>query len=410
MVSVIPAKEDLVTFSRIRKSTVVIGASLTMILGQTPLAGSVAASGPWTPTFTLAPAANAGTISDLSAAGKFVASAWVREGTTPGSVWVRESLNSGTTWLPPVRLAANPSMWASEISLTSDTASGAHFAVWQESIPSGSSRIFMSKETFGSGSWAVPLQVSDNPGTTDAWVPSIVVTPPYYFVSYTQTLADGSNATGRLRVFDRSTGQWGPSINLGNSRSYVKLAATANKVALVWSNSSWVIKLRRGTIGSGSSPSISWSTSSFGSGETPFIVLSGARGVVGWVKNGDVVVRRTTNSGAAWSLATTVLNGSAIQPYALFDAAMSGQEVVFTGQFTQAITEIGSTGTGFRMTSSNGGATWTQTQSHPFLGDNRQVAYTTKPSYVFKRVAEAWTQRLSDDDGGPDKLMYHRHT
>lgn len=398
------------TFSRIRRSATLVGASLAMILGQAVLAAPVAAAGPWTTAFTLASATKYGNVADLSAAGKFVASAWVQENSPPASVWVRESLNSGTTWLPPVRLAASPSMWASEISLTSEAASGQHFAVWQEAIAGGHTRIFMSKKSFGSGAWAVPVQVSTNPGTTDAWVPSLVVTPAYYFLAYMQTLADGSNAAARLRVFDRGTGLWNPSISLGGTGSYVKLAATSSRVAAVWANASGVIKLRRGTMGLNGG--LAWSpTLTLGSGETPFVVLSGTRGVVGWVKNGDVFTRRTTSSGASWSLAATVLNGSVIQPYAFFDGAMYGLKVVLTGQYTQVMTEIGSTGIGFRMTSADGGATWAQTQSHPCLGDNRQVAYTAKlSSGAFRVVAEAWTNRLSDDDGGPDKVSFHRHT
>jgi hypothetical protein len=159
---------------------IVAGASLAVVLGQVLLAGPVAATGPWTPAFTLAPASPRW-INDLSAAGGNVVTAWVSAVTTQPSVWVRESVTSGTTWLAPVRLAADTSMWAGQISLTSDAASGRHLAVWQE-LTSNGSAIFMSSKTFGSGSWTAPIQVSDNTGNSSATGPALVVTPAYYFL------------------------------------------------------------------------------------------------------------------------------------------------------------------------------------------------------------------------------------
>ena len=426
------------TFSHIPKGIIAIGASLLMVLGQTPLVGSVAAVGSigaepsasstsgrtisalailstWTSTITLEPATHAWGLADLSAAGGAVAAAWVEQDATTtwlNSVWVRESLNSGTTWQPAVRLASNASMPADHISLTSDAASGKHFAVWEEGSPGGQLRIVMSEKTFGSTPWTTPSQVSENTSTTDAWYPSIVVTPAYYFVTYTRTSANGSNATARLRIFNRNTGIWAPSINLGPTGGIggvERLAAASNKVAMVWSNSSGVVKLRRGTFGNGSSPVISWSTSSLGSGRAPFIVLSGTRGVVGWVESSDVYIRRTTNGGATWSAATKVLNGSASNAYGVSDAAMSGLNVVFAGSGGGSCCADPLAGYGFRMTSSNGGLTWTKTTSYPHNGDNRQVAYTTKPSSGgLKTVAEAWQN--STYTSFPWKVMYHRQT
>lgn len=430
------------TFSRIPKGILAIGASLVLVLGQTPLAGPVAAVGTigapssavpssasapsapaailasiWTPSFTLAPVASAGDNSDLSAAGGYVAAAWVQQpsSSTAGSeVWVRTSPTSGTTWQPAVRLSANPSMWADQVSLTSDAASGTHFAVWKEFTISGGVQVFMSKKAFGSGSWTAPTQVSDNTGNSAATGPSLVVTPAYYFLTYTRSPSSGST-TNRLRIFNRSTGIWAPSINLATlayATGVVRLAAASTKVAMVWSTPSGAVMLRRGTIGSGSSPAITWSTSSLGSlspGQTPFFVLSGTRGVVGWAKNGDVFVRRTTDGGATWSPATKVLDGTTTNGYGAIDAAMSGLNVVFTGERSDQSMFSIQGGYGLRMTSANAGATWTKTTSYSILLDNRQVAYVNKPSSGgLKVVAEAWTN--STVSGGPFKVMYHRHT
>lgn len=401
------------TFFRIPRRIIALGATQLMVLGLATVVGPVAASGPWTPALTLAPASPARGIVDLSAAGGNVVAAWFSEVTTPASVWVRESLNSGTTWLPAVRLAANPSLWAGQISLASNAASGTHLAVWQELIPSGYSAIFMSTKAFGSGSWSAPVQVSDNVSDVATW-PSIVVTPAYYFLTYTLSTSSGATSD-RLRIFDRSTGIWAPSVTiatLANATGVVKLAATSNTVAIVWSTPSGVIKLRRGTIGSGSSPAMSWSTSSLGSlspGQNLFIVLSGARGVVGWSKNGDVFIRRTTNSGAIWSPAAKVLDGTPTSHFGVGDAAMSGLNVVFTGARVDPGSPGYEPGYSFRMISSNGGAAWTKTTTNPTPRDGRQVTYVNKPSSGgLKVVAEAWT---SDNiTGAPIKMMYHRQT
>ena len=385
--------------------------TLSLLATLVPTTLVLAAPAVWTPTFTLVPAANDPTIDDLSAAGGNVAAAWTQWSGGIQEVLIRESVNSGTTWLPAVRLANNLTMSADEISVTSDAASGKHYAVWLEAITGGHLRIFMATKTFGSGAWTAPSLVSDNTGTTDAWGPSIAVTPAYLFLTYRQTLADGSNATARLRIFDRATASWGPSINLGTTKSSVSLAATSTTVTLVWnSNAAFAVRLRRGAIGSGTSPVISWSTTTLGNGGAPFIVLAGTRGVVGWVQSGDVFITRTTTAGLTWWAPVRVLDGSASQPYGLMDAAMSGQSVVFTGQHTTAISNIGSTGVGIRMTSSNGGATWLTTQSYPYLGDNRQVAFTIRPSVGSTTIAEAWTQILSAMDAGPDKVAYDRGT
>jgi len=408
-----PREGRLVTGVRVPRRMIVVGASLAMVLGQALIAGPVAATAPWTPAFTLAPASPLRWINDLSAAGGNVAAAWVSGATTQPSVWVRESVTSGTTWLPPVRLAADASMWAGQISLTSDVASGRHFAVWQE-LTSNGSAIFMSTKTFGSGSWTAPIQVSDNTGNSSATGPALVVTPAYYFLTYTRSTSSGS-VTNRLRIFNRSTGIWAPSISiatLASTTGVVRLAAASNKVAMAWSTPSGAVMLRRGAIGSGSSPVITWTTSNLGSigpAQNLFLVLSGTRGVVGWSRNGDIFVRRTTNSGVTWSLATRVLDGTPTNHFGVVDAAMSGLDVVFTGVRIAPGSPGYEPGYSFQMISTNAGVTWTNTTANSTPRDGRAVAYVNKPSSGgLKVVGEAWT---SDNiTGAPIKMMYRRQT
>ena len=393
---------------RVPGPMIVIGASLAMVLGQVLLAGPVAATAPWTPAFTLAPASPRW-INDLSAAGGNVVTAWVSAVTTQPSVWVRESVTSGTTWLAPVRLAADTSMWAGQIALTSDAASGRHIAVWQE-LTSGGSAIFMSTKAFGSGSWTAPIEVSDNTGNSSATGPALVVTPAYYFLTYSP--GNGSSAD-RLRIFNRGTGTWAPSTNITTSAPGVlRLAATSNTVAIAWATSGGAVMLRRGAIGSGSSPVITWTTSNLGSigpAQNAFLVLSGTRGVVGWSRNGDIFVRRTTNSGVTWSLATRVLDGTPTNHFGVVDAAMSGLNVVFTGVRIAPGSPGYEPGYSFQMISTNAGATWTNTAANSTPRDGRAVAYVNKPSSGgLKVVGEAWT---SDNiTGAPIKMMYRRQT
>jgi hypothetical protein len=390
---------------------VVVGASLAVVLGQALLAGPVAATGPWTPALTLAPASPLRWINDLSAAGGNVVTAWVSGVTTQPSVWVRESVTAGTTWLPPVRLAADTSMWAGQIALTSDAASGRHFAVWQE-LTSNGSAIFMSSKTFGSGSWTAPIQVSDNTGNSSATGPALVVTPAYYFLTYTRSASSGSLAD-RLRIFNRGTGTWAPSTNITTSApGVVRLAATTNTVAIAWATPGGAVMLRRGAIGSGSSPVITWTTSNLGSigpAQNLFLVLSGMRGAVGWSRNGDIFVRRTTNSGVTWSLATRVLDGTPANHFGVVDAAMSGLDVVFTGVRIAPGSPGYEPGYSFQMISTNAGATWTNTAANSTPRDGRAVAYVNKPSSGgLKVVGEAWT---SDNiTGAPIKMMYRLQT
>lgn len=407
------------TLSRIRGRTALIGGSLLMIIGQTVVTGPVAAAGPWAPTLALATlspsslATRALGVGDLSAAGSDVAAAWIeRDTTSVDKAWVRESVDSGTTWQPAVRLAANPLAWAGGVSLASDAAAGRHYAVWQEfDATGGNGRIFMAEKPFGTGAWTTPIQVSDNTGTTHARDPSIVVTPAYYFVTYVLS-SSSANTSARLRVFDRTTGAWKPStfvatlFNAGDS--VIRLAATTSRVALVWSTSSGVVLLRRGTIASGPSPAITWATVNLGNGYYPFITLSGARGVVGWTKVGGAFIRRTTTSGATWSAATKVLSASSIQGYDMFDAAMSGLRVTLTGRLRDGVSMAS-----VQTTSANGGITWVKTQaaapSTYFPYDDRQVAYMTKPaSGGTVVVAEAWTQQ--NVAGDPNKILFRRHT
>lgn len=377
------------------------------LLATLAIAGSTLA-GSWTTPATLASGSHGPTVADLSAAGPNVVAAWTQEDptTTAGSsVWVRESVNSGTTWKSAVRLAANTSMWADEVAVTSNASSGQHFAVWTESLSDNHIRVYMSKKAFGVGSWSTPVQVSTNTGSTDTWSPDIAVTSAYIFVTYTQTVfvdGDEINPTGHLRIYNLSTGIWtsssGPAyLWTANTNS---LAATSSRVATVWSNSSGVIRLRRGVIGPAPTHVITWSNSSLGAGEDPMLALSGNFGVIVSYKSGNIYVRRTANGGATWTNAQKVLTGSSPYFYRLFDVAMSGKNVVFTGKYSRTYccdgTEVGSS---FRMTSADWGTTWTKTQSNPALENNRQVAYTTKPAGG-AAVAEIWNT---------SKVLYHRH-
>jgi hypothetical protein len=324
-------------------------------------------------------------------------------------VWVRESADSGSTWLPPVRLAADPASFATSISVTSDGASRAHFAVWSEDIAGGGSRIFLSQKTFGVGSWSTPVQVSTNTGSTDAWDPSIAATPAYLFVAYTRVPASGDPYTGFIRIFNRSTATWAPATNLG-SGDVVRLAATSSRVYAVWSNG--VVRVRRGAIGSGAaSPSISWSTSSLGSGQDPIIAVSGSRGVVVYDKGRSVLTRRTTNSGASWLPATKVLDArtNASNRYFPVDAAMSGSKIVATAEFDHEVGEETGNPPGhtLRITSSNGGASWAISPPvYGRRGDHREVAYTTNPSTGLKTIAELWDNSSSGTNTW--KVLFHR--
>jgi hypothetical protein len=363
-----------------------------------PTAPPTAAPIAWGPDVVIKPstAENWG-VRDLKADGSSMVVAWdEQDQSVPlGTVWARTSTDSGDTWTPPQRLAFSINSWGSDISLASNGKN--HYAVWCED-----GYVYKADWIAPTTSWANDNAVSDTPPSWGCLSPSVAVSNAYIFFTWS---AKDPNVIGPSHAFISWEDGNGihPSIDMGPiaAGGAPSLATTENSVAAVWT-ANGKIQLRVGTFGSGSTPPITWSTSKLGSGSGPVIGRFGQGGVVAWTSTGHGIVARTTSDGgASWSPVSTLVAGSSNNQNFATDIAMFQGQVALTVAGGFDANGYPASGTGLRLVSVDGGATWSTSVSHPDNQDNRQVTFTAN-----NKLAEAWDD--SNSSGNPPPVLFHR--
>lgn len=361
------------------------------------------------PSILLRASSFAAWIPDLAASGVNIVVAWDEMVSgTPVTVWVRRSTNSGGVFGAPVRLFKNPANAAREIAVFSGPT--AHVAVWSEDVAGGGSRVFMSRATFG-GAWSAAVQVSTNTGATRAHRPQIALSGTVLVLTYHASPTEFSGPYSAYTRVKVGNGAWGAPTSLAGGLEYgtIRLAVTSSRVLAVWTNGAGQVRARRGAI-TNAGTAFAWFTGyqNFGTGQNPIVVMSGTRAVVIWEHDSDIYHRRSSNSGTSWGSASRILDGNpntetdAGNPYGLSDAAMNNADVVVTADAYPD----DEPGEGYRVTSSDNGATWTVTLTSLAAADRRQVAFTRVGGVP--KLAETWLRVQGQTY--PYQLRFHRET
>jgi hypothetical protein len=376
------------------------GAVAMALLGVAAL-GSTALGAYWTPTQTLrwAPSANEIRPEALTASGPNVAAGWHEKVGSVQQLWVRQSTNSGGAWGPRARLVGDPTYTARDLSL--DSGAGSHWAAWSEKRPIADhpnrSVIIAAGKPYASGFWDnIPVSEAGD-GTRS---PTIAATPSRIFVIYQAKVGDSFRAL--IQDTRTDTGVFGAAIDLGlspRSRGAPHIDATASQVTAAWSDGH--IRLKRGLIGSAPGSVVSWQpTQDLGLGSAPLVLAGPTRLVVFFHRSGDVWMRMSGNGGLSFGQPMRLLNGdpSMFNVYFVDSAAITGLKIVLT-----ATAGGDAFGSGLRLTSTSGGATWTTENSNPNFADSRQAAFTSVGSTP--KLAEFWLADLFADN---NRVVFHR--
>jgi hypothetical protein len=334
----------------------------------------------------------------MATVGSTIVIAWQQQDTQGyDTVWARVSNDGGTTWEPAEQLANVPGANASEVSLTADPVNGGIVAIWSEGID------VWTAYYFAPGPWHPGYKIATT--SSPVTLPSVAVGGPYTFYTYVEWDAFG-NPSARLVVGD-NFGTLAPAIDLGQSwpGERPRVAATSQSVVVVWTDANSKVRVRRGTFGAGTAPPINWSTSDLGAGYNTLLALSGDHGVITWFKKSGTFAASTSDGGATWSVPVQLREKPEKYYFdSVSDVAMFGQEATITGTNGSVAAGPGF-GTGFRLISTDGGTTWSETQSFPYGGDSRQVAYVDASTGGTK-LAEAWLHSNTDD--WPWPIKFHR--
>ena len=164
------------------------------------------------------------------------------------------------------------------------------------------------------------------------------------------------------------------------------LDATNSKLYLAWSDGN--IRLKRANLGGAPGYSVGWlATQNLGVGESPVVVAGGSRVAVFFYRDGDTWVRVSQNSGGTFSAAEKLLDGDPkVYVYLPTNATISGSKIVLS-----AIGGGDAFGTQYRLTSNDGGDTWTEQLANGSYLDERQVAITLEGG--IPTLAEIWFAR-----------------
>jgi len=356
----------------------------------------------WTPTLTLRqlPQANDLWPEDLSAKGVNILAGWKQEPADSafGELWVRESTDSGGAFAVAERLAVDPTKSARDLSI--DSGGGSHWAVWSEKRPTAAfparARIFLGAKLYGGGFWDyVPVSINAD----IARHPTIAHTAGRLFVSYQARVG------GAFRVIVQNArtdeGVFSGPTNLGSApwaNGAPHLDATNTRLYVAWSDGR--IRLKRATLGGAPAHDVSWlATQDLGEGSSPVVVAGADRVAVFYHRDGGTWVRVSQNGGATFSAAKQLLDGDPkVFVYVPENAAMSGPRIVLS-----AFGGGDAFGNQKRVSSNDGGLTWTvQTSNANFL-DDRQEAFTSEAGTP--KLAEIWFADLFED---MNRIVFHR--
>ena len=371
------------------------------VFAAVSLAGSALAG--WSPTHTLRelPPEHDLQPEDLSANGMEVVAGWREEPVDSNftELRVRESRDAGTTFGMSERITADPTRKARDLSL--DSGGGSHWAAWTEKRPTAANqqreRVFMAGKPYGTGIWD-PVPVSRNADI--ARFPTIAHTTGRLFVSYQ------ARVSGAWRVMIQHArtdeGIFGAMIDMGSApfgRGAPHLDATDSRVHLAWSDGN--IRLRRATLGGAPDYPVAWlPTQDLGAGQWPVVVAGGSGVAVFFYRDGDTYVRVSQDHGATFAAARRLLDGDpSVFVYIPTDAAISGARIVLSA-------EGGGDAFGqqHRLTSTNGGLSWTAQMVNDAYADERHVAFTVEGSAP--TLAEAFfASRFTE----LQRVVYHRN-
>jgi hypothetical protein len=376
-------------------------AASVIALTAAAVLGSSALGAYWTPTQTLRPAPSANEMRPeaITASGPDVAAGWHEMVGGVEQMWVRESTNSGGAWAPRVRLVGDPSLAARDLSL--DSGAGSHWAAWSEKRPiaghPNQAVIIAAVKPYGSGLWQ-NLPVSAPGDATRS--PTVAATPSRVFVIYQAKVGGVMRALIQDTRTDAVT--FGTPIDLGaapRSRGAPHVDATPGQVTAAWSDGH--IRLQRGLIGSAPGYAVAWQPlQDLGIGNAPLVLAGSSRLVVFFHRLGDVWMRMSGNGGLSFGPPQKLLDGdpAMFNVYFADSAAITGLKIVLT-----ATAGGDSFGSGLRLTTNNGGGSWTTENSNPNFADSRQVAFTSVGGTP--KLAEVW---LADLFANNNRIVFHR--
>ena len=189
-------------------------------------------------------------------------------------------------------------------------------------------------------------------------------------------------------------------LGTGDESRGLAIAATKDMVYVAWFQGN-ALKLRRFSVGG--SPgyllsSLGTSTvATLAHGWSVELGAQASRVVLAYAQDSDVRIRRSTNEGASFGSAKTLVNNEAGGFASAWPTtvAVKGERMVVG--VAEVVGDIGFSGAGFGFISTNGGSSWTRKPGH---SNGVLVAGLVKVGSGY-RYAEAWDQSLHDESNDP---------